>query len=460
MTPMTLQQVAQWCRGDIVSGDGALSIRRLHTDSRTLREGDCFVALKGDRFDGHAFLPQLDPTVTPGAVVNRKSVLPTTGSLTLIAVDDTLGALQQAAKAYRASLKTRIVGVTGSAGKTSTKELIAHVLAQKFRTQATTGNLNNHIGVPLTLLGLETGTECAVVEMGMNHPGEIAPLADMAGPEGGVISGIGTAHIEYFENIGGIADEKGALLEALPATGFAVLNADDAWTPYLAKKTSARVILAGRAEHASWRGTGLSMTETGLSFQLAHGREKTEVKLPFFNRVMVNNALLAAAVGNEFGLGLDEIVCGLETAQIPGARMKPERTGSGWILNDVYNANAESMEAALETLGEFPSGARKGAILGSMGELGSQAVELHRRVGRAAAQQKLAYLICVGPNAEALAEGASGAGLSSVFTAEDAGAAVEKWKKMARVGDSVLVKGSRFMQLEKAVEQMRGEEIS
>ncbi len=456
MRRCTLEEVARLSGGRLIKGDPALPVDRLHTDTRTLAAGDCFVALQGDRFDGHAFVREVKSRGAVAALVSNRLLSDLPEDLGLVEVPDTLEALQRFATTYRKLLPVRTIGVTGSSGKTSTKELIAAVLRTKFKTKATEGNLNNHIGVPLTLLKLDEGDEFGVVEMGMNHPGEIAELARMAAPDIGVISSIGPAHIEFFANQAAIADEKAELIEALPASGAAILHSEDAWSRAIASRTSARVIWVGGGVESTWRAEEVHVTAAGISFQLHHGGESTPVHLPVFNRVMVGNALLAAAVGGEVGLSLAEIARGLETVKLPGARMQVVETGGAWIINDAYNANPASMKAALIALKEFPGARRRVAVLGSMGELGQHAPELHREVGSFAAQQGVEFLIAVGPHAEAYVVGAIRAGLRTVARVLDAEEAAVALTAVMQEGDAVLVKGSHFMGLEKLVESIAG----
>jgi len=461
MRRCTLEEVARFSGGRLIKGDPALPVDRLHTDTRTLAAGDCFVALHGDRFDGHSFVAQVRNHGAVAALVSHQLIssdLP--DDLGLVEVSDTLAGLQRFAANYRQLLSVRTIGVTGSSGKTSTKEMIASVLRTRFRTKATEGNLNNHIGVPLTLIRLDEGDEYGVVEMGMNHPGELAPLVAMTMPDIGVISSIGPAHIEFFADQAAIALEKSELIAALPAEGIAVLNADDVWSQRIACRTRARVVWVGDRFNSTWRAEDVQVATDGLSFQLAHDGEKAQVRLPVINRVMVANALLAAAVGDACGLGLEEIARGLEAVQLPGARMQVVKAHGAWIINDAYNANPDSMKAALASLSEFPGANRRLAVLGSMGELGPHATELHRELGEFAARQDLAFLIAVGPHAEACAKGAMSAGLNhnQIVAALDAEEATTALKPLLREGDAVLVKGSHFMGLERLVSAITGKD--
>jgi UDP-N-acetylmuramoyl-tripeptide--D-alanyl-D-alanine ligase len=460
MRRCTLEEVARFSGGQVVKGSPALAVDRLHTDTRTLSSGDCFVALQGDRFDGHAFVRDVRNRGAVAALVSSRALTDLPDDLGLVEVPDTLAGLQNFAANYRQLLSVRTIGVTGSSGKTSTKELIAAVLRTRFQTKATEGNLNNHIGVPLTLIRLEDGDEYGVVEMGMNHPGEIAPLARMTAPEIGVISSIGPAHIEFFADQAAIAQEKAELIAALPPEGLAVLNSDDEWSLRIARRTQARVVWVGHGPGSTFHADELQVTTDALSFRLSHGGAAVNVRLPVVNRVMAGNALLAAAVGVECGLTLEEIARGLEAVRLPGARMQVVRAQGASIINDAYNANPASMRAALAALKEFPTTGRRLAVLGSMGELGQHATELHREVGEFAARQDLSWLIAVGPHAEAYARGALAGGLAQVrivgaLDAEEATAALQT---LLQEGDAVLVKGSHFMGLERLVAALAGKE--
>jgi UDP-N-acetylmuramoyl-tripeptide--D-alanyl-D-alanine ligase len=456
MRRCTLEEVARFSGGRVIQGDPGQPVDRLHTDTRTLGAGDCFVALRGDRFDGHTFVRDVRESGAVAALVSNRMLPDVPADLGLVEVPDTLEGLQRFAATYRGLLPARTVGITGSSGKTSTKEFVAAVLRTRYRTKATKGNLNNHIGVPLTLLELEEDDEYGVIEMGMSHPGEIAVLARMAAPSIGVISSIGPAHIEFFSHQAAIAEEKAELIAALPADGVAVMHGDDAWCRQIAYRTQARIVWVGGSPDATWQAEDVAVTAEGLSFQLRHGGESVAVRLPVFNRVMVANALLAAAVGGECGLTLPEIARGLEAVKLPGARMQVVEARGAWIINDAYNANPASMKAALVALKEFPGAARRVAVLGSMGELGRHATELHREVGSFAAGQDVNFLIAVGPHAEAYVFGAMRAGLPQVARAFDAEEATVALTAILQPGDAVLVKGSHFMGLERLVEAISG----
>lgn len=464
MKPCTLLQLAEWSGGRIVQGDPGLIIPKLTTDSRTLQSGEGFIALRGERFDGHTFIAQ---AAIIGAVAALLSELPSElpQGIALVLVDDTLKGLQRFASNYRLTLPVETIAVTGSSGKTSTKQFIAAVLATRFKTGATVGNLNNHIGVPLTLLSLDDSHEYGVVEMGMNHAGELAPLVAMARPLIGVITNIGLAHIENFPDQMGIGMEKTEVIASLPRDGVAILDATDVFSVKLSYRCPGRLswVRATLNENASedstalpeWMADEVTVQEDGVHFRLTQKNESVLVRLPVLNRVMVKNALLAAAVGGECGMTLTEIARGLEAVTLPGARMSVTTHENGvTFINDAYNANPDSMEAALDSLREFPKATRRLAILGSMGELGHQSCELHERVGKYAAKTDLAALVTVGPSAADLARGAELAGYpkSRIYLTDDAAQATTLLHDLIQPGDVVLVKGSHFMRLDVVAE--------
>ena len=455
MVPLSLAQIAAWTGGTVAQGDPARAATRVHTDSRTVQAGDLFVALAGERFDAHDFVPGVAERGAAAVLVSRAPAGPLAGDCGVIVVPDPLAALQQLARHYRLARAAKVVAVTGSSGKTSTKEMIAAVLRRRFRVVATEGNLNNHIGVPLTLLRIADDTEYAVVELGMNHRGEIAALAALALPDAGVVTTAGSAHIENLGSRAAIADEKTDLLAGLPPEGTAIINADDPLLRERAGRARGTLVPVGFAIDAAWRADAASVhfTPEGIAFILRHGQEEAPVRLPLFSRVMVANALLAAAVGGLAGLSLAEIAAGLETVRLVGKRMEIVPRHRGWIINDCYNANAESMRAALCALREFPAPARRVAVLGSMGELGAEAPALHREVGAAAAASGAALLILVGPHAADLQAGAREAGFPAdrillYATTAEAAAHIAGY---ALPDDTLLVKGSRFLQLEHLV---------
>jgi len=452
MDPRTLEQIAKWVDGK-VHGIGTETITRVVTDSRSIRKGEFFVALHGERFDGHAFLPAVLEAGSAGALVSEVNFR--LNGMTQIEVPDTLSALQRLAKAYRSELPLKAIGVTGSNGKTSTKEMIASVLAERFSVTKTVGNYNNHIGVPLTVLGASCADEVGIFEMGMNHPGELALLCQIARPDFAVITNIGIAHIGYFGTREAIAEEKAVVAEAIPAEGFVVLNANDEFTDWMASRCKARVIRAG-LNRGDLQARGIEHGDKGSTFALTYGAVSSRVTLPVHGEHMVTNAALAAAVGVGLGLSLEECATGLAKTAIPGNRLKMQRLGRVLVINDAYNANPESMVAALRTASHFAVKGRRVAALGRMGELGEQSEAGHREVGRAVAECKFDHLVTVGDEARLMAEAAHSAGLKSTSQVKTHEQAVEALLHYLEPGDLLLVKGSLSSAMDRVVAGLEG----
>lgn len=422
-------------------------VTRLCTDSRSLRKGDLFVALHGKNFDGHAFVEKAAGLGAAGAVIDREMEnLP--AGFAVIRVADTLAALQQIAFSYRRTLPLKAVVITGSNGKTSTKDFTAAILGRCYKVIKTEGNLNNHIGLPLTLLRAAADDEIGVFEIGMNHPGETEPLAKMALPDVGVITNIGMAHIEFMGSRDAIAQEKGMLAETLTASGSLVLDAADEYTPAIAARTRAKVFQSGR----DVRVTDVFQEKDGSRFVVHAGDDRAEVRLPVPGRHMICNALLAVTVGMIFGLALEECAAGLAGAHLTGGRLERKSVRGIDVIDDSYNANPDSMVAALRTLAEMPVTGRRIAALGKMGELGAEFDRGHRRVGEAVGHEGIDCLVVVGSEAAAIAEAARACGVKEIFNPATAGEAAEILKKLAQPGDLLLVKGSRSARMERILE--------
>ncbi|QSR84492.1 UDP-N-acetylmuramoyl-tripeptide--D-alanyl-D-alanine ligase [Methylacidimicrobium sp. B4] len=457
MEPCSLGRIEEWSGGCRKRGDAGIMLSRVHTDSRTVQPGDCFWALSGASFDGHDFVEEAFRRGARAAVVARPiDGLSVPADAGLVVVADTLAALQQFAHRYRRALPAKIVAVSGSSGKTTTKELILNVLRSRFPVIGNAGNRNNQIGLPLAILDFPPEIAFGILEMGTNHPGEIACLAAIAAPDIGVLTNIGLAHIGFFGSDEAIAEEKTALLAALPPDGWAVLPDGDPWIRRRVGRCRARVLWVGSGPEASWRARQIKMREAGIHFLLQGDGEELPVQLRTASRAVVTDALLAAGVGSLAGLPAREIAQALEGAVYPGHRMEIRTLPDGWVIDDSYNANPDSALAALQALMEFPKGERKGAVLGSMGELGAQSTELHERLGRSAGELPIAFLIAVGPEAESLARGAAAGGLPEerICRCATADEAVRELHALRRAGDVILVKGSRFLGLERVVEAL------
>ena len=448
MDATTLHALAAACGGVLLCGDGAVAVTDICKDTRALKAGDLYWVLSGENFDGHQFVSAAAAAGAAGAVVARE-VADVPADFPLIRVDDPQAALVRLAHWYRDKLAARVICLTGSNGKTSTKDFAASVASTRFAVNKTEGNLNNHIGLPLTILSAKSTDQVCVWEIGMNHAGEIEPLASLARPDIGIITNIGVAHIEFLGSREAIAEEKGMLGEALSPNAVLVLPEWDEFTPSLAARTKARVVLAGTSD--GLRAEKLRPSTHGLDFELVHGGEKVAAHLPVTGDHMVRNALLAVSAGLELGLTLRECASGLAATKLSARRLACLDVRGVTVLDDSYNANPDSMEAALHALRGLPGGGRRFAVLGRMGELGSYAEEGYRRVGRTAATT-MSVLIAVGPETGPMAEAARHAGNVEVHSVADTGEAAKLLRELARPGDAVVLKGSRAARMERVLE--------
>ena len=451
MEPHSFFQIAQLAKGLLVQGDGEMTISRISTDSRTLQPGDLFVPLRGENFDGHRFVEQASERGAAGAMVEEKWTGTTPKQFALIRVPDTLVGYQNLAANYRKSLPIKVIAITGSNGKTSTKDFVAATLSRRFRVTKTEGNFNNHVGLPQTMLEASSTDEIGVWEIGMNHPGEIAALAHVAAPDVAIITNVGLAHIEFMGSREAIAREKGALAEAVGADGTAILNADDPFSEGIAQRTRAKVILAG-IEAGFVRASDVRQSPTGCEFTILEGAHRCRAQLPVPGIHMVQNAMLAVAAGRAFGLSLEECAAGLASTPLTKARLQIKEINGIQFIDDSYNANPDSMKAALRTLVELDADGRRIAVLGEMGELGEESAGGHREVGEAAATLGIDQLIAVGGAGAAIARAAEKAGLVTSVSVESPEEAAELLGVSASPGDLILVKGSRSARMERVLD--------
>jgi UDP-N-acetylmuramoyl-tripeptide--D-alanyl-D-alanine ligase len=451
MNSLSLKQIAEFAGASISSG-GDVMVDRVSTDSRTVKRGELFVALSGDNFDGHKFVEDVAKAGASGAIVLASWPGRVPDNFVLLRVPDTLRAYQDLAGNYRKSLPLKVLGITGSNGKTSTKDFAAAVLGRRFRVTKTEGNFNNHVGLPRTILEATSDHDIAVWELGMNHPGEIARLAEIAAPDAGIITNIGVAHIEFMGSREAIAREKGALAAALPPEGWLVLNSDDSFSEMIARGTRARVILAGTTSGAVCVGE-IRQSAKGSEFTILEGAHRCRAQLPVPGLHMVQNALLAVAAGRAFGLSLEECAEGLAAAPLTKARLQIRDIHGVQFIDDSYNANPDSMKAALRTLVELDSEGQRIAVLGEMGELGSESERGHREVGEEAATLGIDHLIAIGEQGALMAGAARKSGLSSSTAVPSTTAAAELLAEIAQAGDLVLIKGSRSARTERVLEE-------
>lgn len=456
MNTYPIQKLCEEMAGELVSGRGETLIEAgVSTDTRSLTKGMLFFALPGENFDAHSFLAVAVAAGATGLVVNRIPEGFDPGEVAVVQVADTLLALQKLARWYRAQLDVVVVGITGSNGKTSTKDFTAAVVGQRFQVHATKGNFNNQIGLPLSVLAADDDDDVLILEMGMSHPGEIAPLCEIARPHIGVITNIGHAHIEFMGSREAIAEEKGALARSLPEVGTLLVTAGCDFADYFSARTHARPIAVGNGRGLI-RAEGLRLTPEGSEFELAiDGEEGAHVKLPVAGKHMVNNALLASGVGWVLGLTPDELACGLESATLTSGRLRCFACRGITVFDDTYNANLDSMRAAIDVVAEQvrQNGNTRTVVLGMMSELGRFSQEMHLQVGAHAAHQNL-RVVSVGSEASGIAEGARVGGAGAVEHFDDYDDAAAWLQSNLHAGDLVLFKGSRTAAVEKIMNQV------
>ncbi|MCA8957164.1 MAG: UDP-N-acetylmuramoyl-tripeptide--D-alanyl-D-alanine ligase [Planctomycetes bacterium] len=442
--------IAEVCAGRVLRRGNPAG--RVVTDSRELRAGDCFVALPGEKFDGHTFLSEAFARGAAGAVVCRpvSRNLLCSGAF-VVRVEDTFAALLRLAQDHRRQHRAKVVGITGSCGKTSTKDMLWRVLERVVPTIGSPKSFNNHIGVPLTLFHLRPETEVAVVEMGTSGPGEIARLAEVVQPDIGIVTRIDESHLMRLGSVEGVAYEKSRLVAALREDGLAILNGDDPRSPLLRAATRARTVEVRLDREADWFATDLSFHGLGTSFRL---QGETPVTLPHLGSHNVYNALFTIAAASELGVPLDDILAGLCEAPLSARRLERKQLGDVVVIDDTYNANPASAKAGLRAVAGLPVKGRRLVALGEMLELGPRSLALHSELGEAVAEAGIDVLIAVGEGAQAIAEAALAAGMpqSAVHRTSDAHAALELLRGELRAGDTLLCKASRAVGLERLVD--------
>ena len=461
METRSLKFAAEACAAELRRGSGDVLIQRVCTDSRQAQPGDLFFAIKGDRFDGHTFLGEVVQKGVAAIVMERGKVPAQLPECGVLVVDNARAALGKLAVAYRRDFSLPVVAVGGSNGKTTVKELMASVFRQKLATLWSEASFNNDIGVPLTLLRLEKSHQAAVLEAGTNHPGELAPLVKMIQPKYGVITNIGREHLEFFGDIAGVAQEEGWLAELLPADGVLFVNGDDEWTEQIAKRTSAKIVRVGLDKKNNWRAHSVRLDKNGVTFRMdaPEAEFNGEYRIHLLGRHQVVNALFAAAVSGELGLGRPAVRDGLAECKPPKMRLQLWEAGGIRVLDDAYNANADSTLAALETLCDLPLQGRRVAVLGDMAELGAHSEAAHAEIGRRAAELGIGQVFAIGKMAGVTAKAAREAGLTRVIEFVDVETAVKAVKDFLKAGDVVLLKASRASHLERIAEALKSEKL-
>ena len=465
-----------WTLEDILAATGGKVARpgkgsrygEIVTDSKLIKRNSIFVALKGERHDAHRFVGDAVRRGAACVVIHRPLPPATLGAATAVRVGDTLRALGDLAHYRREKTAPKVLAITGSNGKTTTKEMVAAIMAQgrlggqslRGRVLKTEGNFNNLVGLPLTLLRLTKKHRVAVLELGTNHPGEIQRLAEIADPDIGVITSVAAAHLAGLKNLAGVAREKGALYRHVRRDGTIAVNLDDRWVRRLGAKFPGKKLTYGAAGQLRARSLRLRDAQ-GMAFDLCHGRRQARVRLNYLGRHNVTNALGAAAVALGAGVSLAAVRRGLAQAKPFAMRMQRENWRGIGIVNDSYNANPGSMEAALETLALIGGRGKKIAVLGDMFELGNQSGKEHRKLGRIAAQAKIAQLYLLGEQARQVRNGALRAGMKSdqVIIGADHGEVARRLRRQLRRGDWLLVKGSRGMKMEKVLQELKSGKV-
>jgi UDP-N-acetylmuramoyl-tripeptide--D-alanyl-D-alanine ligase len=465
MLTMPLQALAEVVTGEIVGDPDDVVVNGIAVDSRDVEPGSLFVAFSGERTDGHLFLGDAIDAGARAVIITADPAdyrdlidKACDRGVAVVRVNDALQAVQDLARHHRDRIFCPVVGVTGSTGKTTTKEFMTAVLGSELKVVATEGNQNNELGVPLTVLRAGADTDLLIVEMAMRGAGQIAELCEISSPTLGLVTNVGTSHIELLGSCEAIADAKGELVEAIPADGRVFLNGDDGRTVELADKAVAPVTTYGTAAGCDVRAEDIEVDEKSrASFRLVWGAEAWDATLGLPGRHNVYNALAATVVALEVGVAPEVIVEGLGRAQAGAMRMQSFESASGvTVINDAYNANPTSMRAAIETLAGMRTARERIAVLGDMAELGSLTELAHFRLGEDVAKQPIEFLVTVGPRAARIADGARAEGMSEDFirvcaTAEEASKRV---MEIAEPGDVVLVKASRVMGLEGVVERI------
>lgn len=456
MEKLALTKIAESCGAQVQGKLDKVLAGGVSTDSRTAGAGDVFVAVAGDKFDGHQFLDEVAGKGVAAAVVEQGKLPKGWKLCPVLTVPDTRIAYGQIAAAYRSGFAIPVTAVAGSNGKTTTKDLMASVLGQRFATLKSEASFNNDIGVPATLLKLTAKHQAAVLEVGTNHPGELAPLVKLIQPQFGVITSIGREHLEFFGDLVGVAQEEGTLAELLPANGRLFVNLDSPWMEQIMRRAKCPVVTVSQRGRGDWSGelvkadllgTELEVTAPKVEFSGAY-------RLPLLGRHQITNALLALAVGAELGLSPEELKRGLKDCPVPKMRLQVSERKGVTVLDDSYNANADSMLAALQTLVDLPCHGRRMVVIGDMAELGASAAAAHAEVGRHAADLKIDGLLAVGRMGQVTASAAKVGGIPMVKECADTDVAAAELRQWLQPGDMLLVKASRSSRVERVLEAL------
>lgn len=450
MSALSLRVIADVTGGQLIGDD--CQVRSICTDTRAITRDSAYLALRGARFDGHDFVAEAQEKGALAAVVSREvsAVLPQ------VLVADGQRALGQIAALNRQAFSGPVIALTGSCGKTSCKEMLASILGQSFHVLATRGNLNNEIGVPLTLLEIAPEHDCAVIEMGAAKPGDIAYLCDFAQPDIALITNAAPAHLEGLGSLEAVASTKGGIYRALKSSGVAIINGDDSFADSWRASTAAKTVLTTscRSESADFYAGDIAVNTNGTTFLLHCPQGEAEIQLPLLGSAMVANALLAAAAADAAGASLKDIVAGLAAVHPVKGRLSVSHFNDLTLIDDSYNANPASVKAAIDVLAAFPG--HRVLVLGDMAELGTDAEALHREVGAYAASAGIEHVLTVGKTSAATAEAAGAIARHHAQKSD----LIADLSQLLQPGDSVLVKGSRSAAMDEIVDAIASSRVT
>jgi UDP-N-acetylmuramoyl-tripeptide--D-alanyl-D-alanine ligase len=447
MATFTLAEICHATGGKLVSGSNQ-EFSGIGTDSRSVKQGELFIALSGEQFDGHDFAAQVAAQGAGGVLVSHNVTVP--APVAVILCRDTLQALQDVAAYHRRRFTIPVLAITGSNGKTTTKDMVAALLSTQQCVLKTQANFNNEIGLPQTLLALTAEHQVAVVEMGMRGLGQITALAQIARPTAGIVTTVSPTHLELLGSLDNIAAAKAELVEAIPSDGFVVLNADNPYVAAMASKARCAVITFGIHNRSDLHGENIQSLAEGVAFDCSYQGKRFSVRVPALGEHNVMNALAALAAGFKLGMNEQDMVRGLAQFVPSGMRMAMEKVGAYQVINDAYNASPASTVSALTTLVSL-SASRTVAVLGDMLELGTIAEAAHREVGKTAAALAVDLLVTVGPLGKFIAAGAIENGHQATFACQNQAEAMQILQGKLVSGDVILIKGSRGMKMERLI---------
>lgn len=452
---LRLREIAEKMQGTILQGNPSLCFHQYNIDSRLTQSGDLFFALKAKR-NGHDFIADAIERGAAGAVISQKFIPPDENTA-LIQVKETLAALQTLAQKALQNMKPMIIGITGSVGKTTTKEFIYTLISSRYKALKSEGNYNNHIGLPLSILRLKEQHEAAILEYGMSAPGEIRTLTQIAPPDIAVITNINPVHLEFFSSLKDIAHAKKEILDGIKSNGTAILNGDDELIKDIARDWKGKKVYFGLSSACTIRAKNIQrMGWEGISFEFEYGEESRRTRIPFINQSYLYNFLAATGVAHELKLSMKEVMKRSDHLSLfPNRGSHYTLENNMDLIDDSYNSNPAALEIALKSLSELPGG-RKVAVLGDMLELGKKEVKFHIQAGKKAAQLGIDILITVGPLSRHMAVGAReyGMGKNQIYSFKDSEEAAEKISSLLKAGDIIMVKGSRGIHMEKIVKSL------